>query len=617
METKTAFYCGGLSPGPLPEGWKTQTLNLWPKAGRRNVRLEVTQLYDKFWKNVPARYEDLLEIAAYVFSGDQAIERVGKNDVDSMGARWRRQFHYHIPVREPEFWQLPDVKLTLRQTLEFLSEDYFDFTFHGAAHAPEVQTFLDIEGTSGKFSRPERLALFSGGLDSLAGAVVEAVHEKHKLLLLNHRSNNKFSPLYETLFEQLAARVHPVPLSQVRVLINKSASLGVDFAQRARSFLFAAMGMTVAAILKLDELTCYENGVVSLNLPLCSQITGAKATRTTHPRVIRGLEKLGRLLAGNKTFQIRTPFFWHTKGEVVKEIVKHGCGPLIASSRSCAETILRSKVKPHCGVCSQCIDRRIGVLFAEAVQHDPVSGYERDVFHDTLPKTVHKIMAAEFINRAFEVQSYQNANDLIGENPEVALALPHIHEGTQAQMAERIVGLYKRHAIEVEDALAKMQSATAKGARRGTLPADCLTRIMNDPAAVTVLPVVETKPTEKAKPPGVPPAGEIGRLRWENDFGDIWLGDVHYDLRSRNTARFCIQYLVMMEAFDRASARHLEREIEVFVREKSQLPALPAGADSNLRIQRYFNDPVKKYHGLRKELVKSAGRNGCFYLQVK
>ena len=117
METKTAFYCGGIAPGPLPEGWKAKALNIWPKAGRTNVTLEVTQLYDKFWKNVPARYEDLLEIAAYVFSGDQAIERTGKNDVDSMGARWRRQLHYHIPVREPEFWELPDVKLTDRKSV--------------------------------------------------------------------------------------------------------------------------------------------------------------------------------------------------------------------------------------------------------------------------------------------------------------------------------------------------------------------------------------------------------------------------------------------------------------------------------------------------------------------
>lgn len=114
-----------------------------------------------------------------------------------------------------------------------------------------------------------------------------------------------------------------------------------------------------------------------------------------------------------------------------------------------------------------------------------------------------------------------------------------------------------------------------------------------------------------------PASGAYGRLRWENDFDDIWVGGVHYDLRGRNTARLCIQYLVERKAFAKSSARHLENEIDPFVRKHAKLPALPASADGNLRIQHYFNDPEKKYNDLRKELVKAAGRNGCFYLQVK
>ena len=615
MGTNHAFYCGGLPPAGQPEGWNVTELNIWPKAGRINVRLDVTQLYDKFWKNTPERYEDFLEIAAYIYSGDQSVVRVGKNDVDTMGARWRRTFHYHIPVRMPEFWETPAVKLALRETLEFLSEDYFDFTFHKAANAPEVQTFLGIETATGKFSRPDRLALFSGGLDSLAGVVRDAIGDKCKMLLLNHRSNDKFSALYDALFQQLTGKISPLPLSQVRVLINKHASLSVDYAQRARSFLFAAMGMTVAAILKLDELTCYENGVVSLNLPLCAQITGAKATRTTHPRVIRGLEKLGNLLAGKKGFKIHTPFFWHTKGEVVGEILKQQCGPLIALSRSCAETILRSKAKPQCGVCSQCIDRRVGVIAAGAAEFDPVSSYERDFFSETLPKVVDKIMVAEFVNRAFEVETYASANEFIGEQPEVALALPYL-DGSQARTAELILKLYKRHAAEVESALEKMQLAQAKAGRRGKLPADCLSRIMLDPASVTVLPVADLKPGALPSPAVLPPAGEIGRLRWDNDFNDLYLGEVHYDLTTREAARHCIRYLVMTNAVDKVSARHLENEINKHVREQVKREVLKPGSDGNLRIQHYFSGSGKNLLGLRKELVKPAGRNGCFYLQV-
>jgi len=104
----------------------------------------------------------------------------------------------------------------------------------------------------------------------------------------------------------------------------------------------------------------------------------------------------------------------------------------------------------------------------------------------------------------------------------------------------------------------------------------------------------------------------IGKLQYRTGFKDVWLGGEHYDLRGRAKARFCIQYLVAQRAFDAASARHLEKEIDPFVRKKCQLP--PA---SEIRIQHYFNDRSGKLTRLRSDLVKAAGRIGRFYLNVK
>ena len=108
----------------------------------------------------------------------------------------------------------------------------------------------------------------------------------------------------------------------------------------------------------------------------------------------------------------------------------------------------------------------------------------------------------------------------------------------------------------------------------------------------------------------------IGRFQYGAGFMDVWLGGEHYDLRGRAKARFCIQYLVEKQAFAAASAQHLENEIDPFVRKKCQLPPLPAAAHSNLRMQHFFNDPSRKLSRLCRELVKAAGRNGRFYLQV-
>ncbi len=103
----------------------------------------------------------------------------------------------------------------------------------------------------------------------------------------------------------------------------------------------------------------------------------------------------------------------------------------------------------------------------------------------------------------------------------------------------------------------------------------------------------------------------IGRFQYGAGFHDVWLGGEHYDLRGRAKARFCIQYLVAKQAFDPASARHLENEIDPFVRKKCELPP-----SSEIRIQHYFNDRSGKLSRLRGDLVKAAGRNGRFYLQV-
>ena len=57
-----------------------------------------------------------------------------------------------------------------------------------------------------------------------------------------------------------------------------------------------------------------------------------------------------------------------------------------------------------------------------------------------------------------------------------------------------------------------------------------------------------------------------GRLRYRPGFEDVWVGGVHYNLRGREKARLCLQFLVEQEAFDAKSARHLVDEIDVFVR---------------------------------------------------
>ena len=104
---------------------------------------------------------------------------------------------------------------------------------------------------------------------------------------------------------------------------------------------------------------------------------------------------------------------------------------------------------------------------------------------------------------------------------------------------------------------------------------------------------------------------ELGRLRYRPGFTDVWVDGVPYNLREREMARLCIQYLVEKKAFDARTARYFLAEIDPYVREKSGLTRPVEG-----RLADYFKDRTGELRVLRRELVVPAGRNKRYYLRV-
>ena len=354
MNTEHTILCGGLNPAGIPAFGNVMPLNLWPGHGDKTcIKLKIEDLHERICQTTPRQFHDLIEIAAYVYCADQLASRGGK-DVDTFGSHWRRRFHYHIPVREPDLWQTPAVSTALRDLLDFLSDDFYDFTFYPVKNAPEIQEYLGLDEKGAKKFDAERVMLFSGGLDSLAGAIEEAVSQRRRVVLMNHRSTEKFCVRHQALLDQLAEKAGPGVLMPMRVRISKAGLDGKDYNQRARSFLYGSVAASVAMMLGLKGIRFYENGVVSLNLPVCAQVVGSRSTRTTHPRVLAAMRHLFSLLAG-QDFMVDNPFWKETKGEVIRRIVTAGCETMIKTSRSCAHTWETSNEKPHCGLCSQCI----------------------------------------------------------------------------------------------------------------------------------------------------------------------------------------------------------------------------------------------------------------------
>jgi 7-cyano-7-deazaguanine synthase in queuosine biosynthesis len=403
MQDKRYIICGNAPTDGIEENPdRDLRLRLWGKDGPDKITLRIEDIHKKMSKDVPDSFQDLLEIATYVYSADQAIPR-GADDVDSFGHGWRRDLHFIIPVRKPDFWNGDDIHQALRSTLGFLSDDNYHFEFVKLKEAQAFQGYLKFDDDGRLFGYPEQVVMFSGGLDSLAGAIDEVLNEKHKVVLVTHKSTPKLNTRHRRLEKMIADKAGENAPLHIGVRVNKNKGLNYEYTQRSRSFLYVSIGATIAKMLNLKSVRFYENGVISLNLPVCAQVVGGRATRTTHPRVIRGFQEIISLVAG-EPFTIENPYIWKTKAGVIEVITKAGCQDMIAASTTCTHTWEMTNHHTHCGTCSQCIDRRFAMIAAKADQHDPVEAYKADIFTQSRSKDEDKIMTAAYLERANQVR---------------------------------------------------------------------------------------------------------------------------------------------------------------------------------------------------------------------
>jgi len=493
MPNERAILCGSATSGGSRQAAKSLQLRIG-----NEVHLKSDDLSRPVTADIPSVFADLIEIATYVYVADQAVTR-GGDGVENVGADWRRRLLFTVPVRNVKFWRNPEVMEALVETLSFLSEDEYHFEFVELLKPRQMQQYLPFSKT-GKTQAVQEVILFSGGLDSLGGAVQEVILDKRPVALVNHRPTEKMSRRYRHLQEMLSSKARDVNAPQpvhVPVRINKEKRLSREYTQRSRSFLYASIAATIAQAYDLSRIRFYENGVVSLNLPVSPQVVGAKATRTTHPRVINGFSRIFSLVA-DRTFAIENPFVWKTKPEVVKQIVDAGCGEFIKYATSCTHTWELTKLTTHCGTCSQCIDRRFAVLAAGAAAMDPAEAYGVDLLVHPRAEGESRTMIAAYVETASNVTK-QSAVEFFSRYGEVGRVVRHLN-GSADVSAMQIYDLYQRHSKQVVKVVDEGIAAHASEIRSRLLPDSCLLRLVCD----TAIPLSMTLPTSEPVTPQEP-----------------------------------------------------------------------------------------------------------------
>lgn len=436
----------------------------------KNVNLRIDYISRTMLSNLPDLLIDLLEVAAYVYCADQRLVR-GSEQLSKFGEGWRRSLKFSIPVRELEIWQDPEVQDALIDTLGFLSDDSYSFDFR-QAETPVQPKELYFHDLIDPADEHDGVSLFSGGIDSFAGAVTDLVSNGRSLTLVGHYSSTKVRSVQEGLIAELKRRGFDRRLSYIPVWVSNEGVRAREFTQRTRSFLFACLGLVVARMSGKDSFSFYENGVVSINLPLAGDVVGGRATRTTHPKVLRGLEHLFSLLL-DRQIQIHTPLQWLTKMEVTGKIATAGMADLLDQTVSCTRPRKWTETQKHCGVCSQCIDRRFGILAAGLGEHEPSNRYMQDLLLDDRSGGDDFRMALAYVS-LFKKISMTPKERFLVDFPEIVSAVGHFQGVPTSEAGDRLFDLFQRHAKSVEEVVSSAVKEHSAALYRNELPAASL-----------------------------------------------------------------------------------------------------------------------------------------------
>ena len=302
--------------------------------------------------DVPALHVDLVRLAVLVFLADRSSPRE-----QGTGVRWNRDLELTVPVSCPDLWN--GAADEFAHLLHLLSGDRWQLEFERERPARR--------GRVAEVQPAEVVCLFSGGADSLAGALAAHASTKTVPVLVSHWDNNATSAVQTRLTQQLSQLWgvtpdrHRLQVQRRKHQVVSGLAFPDEKSRRTRSFLFLALGLAVAGV-RNAQLWMSENGFTSINPPLSPERRGSLTTRTTHPAFLDGLvDALQRL--GLKA-DLHNPLEQLTKGEVLAQaagrVPAGRTNALFSMTHSCATTpwFKGFAQGAQCGLCFGCLVRR-------------------------------------------------------------------------------------------------------------------------------------------------------------------------------------------------------------------------------------------------------------------
>jgi hypothetical protein len=386
---------------------------------------------------------DLLVLAALVTAADTRISR-GSESQDT----WTREIQVIVPVSDPARWHA--IGPLLQRTLNFLSGDIWEFQFR--SRPATFATVIPARAADAPVIRFDSLSLFSGGLDSLIGAI-DLLANGSTPLLISHAGEGATSGAQKNCLEGLKESYPNQAFDQFRVWMNfpegTVRNVESEKSTRARSFLFFALGVLAGSGLdRRFTLRVPENGLIALNVPLDTTRLGALSTRTTHPFYMARWNDI--IAALGIDGEVKNPYWDQTKGEMVRRCANQTLlKDLSGKSLSCASpTKGRWQGLPtqHCGYCLPCLIRRASLATAWGPNQDPTIYSSGNLQNKSLDPT-----QAE----GRQIRAFQFAVSRLRSSPGIEKLLIH-KPGSLADVTQNLASLadvYRRGMEEVDRVL--------------------------------------------------------------------------------------------------------------------------------------------------------------------
>jgi hypothetical protein len=395
-------------------------------------------------RRVPEEIADLIDLAVSIYVADRLSIRKTQRS---------RRIQVVVPVRHPEILGSSQVSDLLSKILYWFTGDHWSFGFTRRASSgrtAELQTTMPIADA---LSEPSEVALWSGGLDSLAGLFNRLSAEPSDCyVLLGTGSNTILHSTQRQVAVCLRGKFpERIRLIQIPIRLDESTALRKEPSQRSRGFVFMLLGAACAYLAGKMTLHLYENGIGAINLPFRASEVGLDHTRSVHPLSLFYMSNLLTELLGAR-FSFQNPFLFCTKAMMCQELVGTGCVDLAFDTISCDR--LHREEPMQCGYCSSCLLRRQALAVHGVEDRTPYIATTRltDSQSLLLPKSVYLlamlrqvedlrvILSTRLPWQSF-VHKYPRLADVVDQTAPYTGMAPEV-------MRERLISLYQAYVYE-------------------------------------------------------------------------------------------------------------------------------------------------------------------------